>query len=724
MRGRSRVRFLATAQMAVLTAALIGPAGAAAATMAFTLGAPSVSTVQYSDLVTLRGTYTCVNDVVSNCPTTSSSQTATFSLRPSGGTTFTNVATVGTSLVFTTNPAGCVTPCVVPFQVVWRAGRSGAITIPPGVYDLRLMTTIAPGVELISLAGLTITTEDATTTYTGATSGLGGNPLALGASVVDFDRGIGVGNGIITPDINLGGASMVTFALYDSTNTTLVVGPVAASLTPGGVVSGSPTLTPPTAGGSFQMRTTYVGNGFYNTSSDLDVITVTPSNTPPSLVLPASPVVAEATSSAGAAVSYSVSATDAEDDPDPTPSCTPASGSTFAIGNTTVSCTVTDSGLWTITGSFTVQVRDTTSPSVLVTTLESLASSGWFNAASNDGVPGVTVDVSGSDLVGVVSLVCTDNGVSVGALAAGGDSFVLGDGAHAVSCTASDAAGNSSTAGASYDVDQTAPSISGALSPTAAGTGWWNASTGAPTVTWTCGDATSGLDSCSPPSLFGEGAGQSATGTAVDLAGNVATAVVSGVNVDLTAPSAVAFVGGGLVDGGSYGYLVVPAGPTGCTATDPGSGFGSCLVTGYSTAVGVHVLTATATDIAGNTATGTLTYSVASWTLLGFNKPIEMDAVNALKAGNTAQLRFDVFAGSTKLNSPDLVASVDELQVSCATSAPGGSPPPKKKNQANVDASGGHLTVRWDSPNLPGTCWLVTVRTLDGSSLSALFKLK
>ena len=73
MRGRSRVRFLATAQMAVLAAALIGPAGAAAATLAFTLGAPSVSTVQYSDLVTLRGTYTCVNDVVSNCPTTSSS---------------------------------------------------------------------------------------------------------------------------------------------------------------------------------------------------------------------------------------------------------------------------------------------------------------------------------------------------------------------------------------------------------------------------------------------------------------------------------------------------------------------------------------------------------------------------------------------------------------------------------------------------------------------------
>src|SRR6476620_3141196 len=158
MRGRSRVRLVAATQIAVLAAALIGPAGAAAATLAFTLSAPSVSTVQYSDLVTFRGTYSCVNDVVSTCPTTSSSQTATFSLRPTGGPAFTTVASVTTSLVFTTNPAGCVTPCSVPFQVVWRAGRAGAVTIPPGVYDLRLTTTIAAG-ELISMSGLTITTE-------------------------------------------------------------------------------------------------------------------------------------------------------------------------------------------------------------------------------------------------------------------------------------------------------------------------------------------------------------------------------------------------------------------------------------------------------------------------------------------------------------------------------------------------------------------------------------
>jgi hypothetical protein len=727
MRGRSRVRLLATAQMAVLAAALIGPAGVAAATLGFTLGAPSVSTVQYSDLVTFRGAYTCTDDVVSNCPTIASSQVATFSLRPSGGSTFTDVGTVTTSLVFTSTAGGCATACSVPFQVVWRAGRAGTATVPPGVYDLRLTTTIAAG-ELVSLGGITITTEDTTTTYTGATSGLGGSPLALNASVVDLDRGIGTGNGIITPDANLGGASMVTFALYDEANTTLVAGPVAATLLAGGgTVTGS-TLTPPTGGGTFRLRTTYVGNGFYLASGDLDTITVAASNTAPALVLPDSPVVVEATSPAGADVSYAVSATDAEDDPDPTPSCAPSSGSSFGLGDATVSCSVTDGGGLTTTGSFVVRVVDTTAPTIAVGSDEALGGNGWYSAASNDAVGGLTIDVSAADLVGVASLACTDNGADVGSLDPDGDSFVLGDGSHAGACVATDAAGNSASAGASFDVDQTAPSIAGALSPAPAASGWWNASAGAPTVTWSCGDTTSGVASCSNPSTFGEGAGQDATGTAVDAAGNVGTSSVTGVNVDLTGPTAITFVGGGLSDGGSYAYLLVPDGPTGCTASDSVSGVASCSVEGYSTEVGTHVLTATATDVAGNTSTASMSYSVLPWTLVGFAKPIDMDTFNMLKAGNTAQLKFEVFAGSTEVTA-DVVASVAEQQLDCATLAPvGGSEPagstPKKKAQPLVDSSGGRFTVRWESPNLAGTCWRVTVSTPDGSSLSALFKLR
>jgi hypothetical protein len=87
-------------------------------------------------------------------------------------------------------------------------------------------------------------------------------------------------------------------------------------------------------------------------------------NTPPHLNVPANQT-AEATSPAGATVSFSATATDAEDATPPTPICTPPSGSTFAIGTTSVACTVTDSGGKSDSGSFTVTVSDTTPPTLV-----------------------------------------------------------------------------------------------------------------------------------------------------------------------------------------------------------------------------------------------------------------------------------------------------------------------------------------------------------------------
>lgn len=76
---------------------------------------------------------------------------------------------------------------------------------------------------------------------------------------------------------------------------------------------------------------------------------------PPVLVLPSSQTV-NARSPAGAIVSYVVSADDAVD-PSPVVSCAPASGSTFAIGAATVSCTASDAAGNEARGSFTVRVR-------------------------------------------------------------------------------------------------------------------------------------------------------------------------------------------------------------------------------------------------------------------------------------------------------------------------------------------------------------------------------
>jgi hypothetical protein len=69
----------------------------------------------------------------------------------------------------------------------------------------------------------------------------------------------------------------------------------------------------------------------------------------------------EATGPNGATAIFTVTATDAQDGP-LTPTCNRASGSLFAIGTTTVTCSVTDSGQLTGSASFTVTVKDTKAP--------------------------------------------------------------------------------------------------------------------------------------------------------------------------------------------------------------------------------------------------------------------------------------------------------------------------------------------------------------------------
>ena len=77
---------------------------------------------------------------------------------------------------------------------------------------------------------------------------------------------------------------------------------------------------------------------------------------PPQLTLPAD-ITVDATSDAGAVVTYDATATD-DVDGAVTATCSPASGETFAIGTTTVDCAATDSSLNTATGSFSVTVND------------------------------------------------------------------------------------------------------------------------------------------------------------------------------------------------------------------------------------------------------------------------------------------------------------------------------------------------------------------------------
>jgi hypothetical protein len=114
-------------------------------------------------------------------------------------------------------------------------------------------------------------------------------------------------------------------------------------------------------------------------------------NTPPRLTLPAN-IVEEALSASGNVVNYSVLVSD-DQETGLVASCSPASGSTFAIGTTTVNCSVTDDGGMSATGSFTVNIRDTTAPSftsIPTGTITLVADN--INGASFDiGAQGITV---------------------------------------------------------------------------------------------------------------------------------------------------------------------------------------------------------------------------------------------------------------------------------------------------------------------------------------------
>lgn len=107
----------------------------------------------------------------------------------------------------------------------------------------------------------------------------------------------------------------------------------------------------------------------------------------PILHLPG-PITAEATSPAGAVVTYTATADGADSF-----SCSPASGSTFPLGTTTVNCAATNAA-GTSTGSFTVKVQDTTPP-----TISSITASPNNLWPENHKMVDVTVAVSAADLV-------------------------------------------------------------------------------------------------------------------------------------------------------------------------------------------------------------------------------------------------------------------------------------------------------------------------------------
>ena len=154
--------------------------------------------------------------------------------------------------------------------------------------------------------------------------------------------------------------------------------------------------------------------------------------------------------------------------------------------------------------------------------------------------------------------------------------------------------------------DSTSPVITKNVTGTQGSNGWYTSNVG---VDWTVSDPESAISSQSGCADFNVTSDQNATNytCAATSAGGANSDSVS-IKRDATPPTNIQFVGGPNA-GGSYAFGSVPDAPT-CTADDATSTLDSCVVTGYSNAVGGQTLTATATDKAGNKSTATRTYTV------------------------------------------------------------------------------------------------------------------
>jgi hypothetical protein len=267
----------------------------------------------------------------------------------------------------------------------------------------------------------------------------------------------------------------------------------------------------PASGTTFPLGTTTVscsGTDYSgNTTTDTFDVTVV-DTTAPALTVPAD-IAAEATSASGASVSYTASATDVVDAA-PVVSCAPASGSTFPLGTTAVTCTATDATGNESTGSFDVVVGDTIGPSLVLPGTITVEATGPSGAA-------VSYNMSTSDAV--------DPAPIATCAPASGSTFPVGT--TTVHCTATDAAGNQSTGSFSVVVrDTTDPVLSdmpGDMSVTTTNPGGVAVSWPSPSAT----DAVSGHVgvSCSPDSgsTFPIGA-TTVRCSATDDAGNTASA--------------------------------------------------------------------------------------------------------------------------------------------------------------------------------------------------------
>jgi hypothetical protein len=338
------------------------------------------------------------------------------------------------------------------------------------------------------------------------------------ASVVAFDaagNGAGASFDLAIDSVAPGLAtpSNLTLEAEDATGATGAYDVPAASDDTSGA---GPVLCAPASGSRFALGHTTVTCGAddaagHHAEVSFDVLV---QDTTAPVLAPHDDITAEATSASGATAPFDAPATSDAVDGAGVSLCDPASGSTFALGDTTVTCSAADAaGNAGVPSTFSVHVLDTTAP---------LVAPHLDVAAEATGADGATVAFDApatSDAVDGAGTATCDP--------ASGSLFALGS--TDVSCGATDAAGNVALP-ATFHVavhDTTAPAIDAHDDVTAEATGAEGATVTYDTPSTSDAVDGAGIATCAPASgaLFALGHTTVAC-SARDAAGNHASKLV------------------------------------------------------------------------------------------------------------------------------------------------------------------------------------------------------
>jgi hypothetical protein len=421
--------------------------------------------------------------------------------------------------------------------------------------------------------------------------------------------------------------------------------------------------------------------------------------TPPDVTVPAD-ILAEATGPSGAAVTFSSTASDLVDGSVAT-TCLPASGSTFGIATTLVTCSATDAHGNPGSASFHVTVQDTTAPVLSLPGNKLAEATGPSGAA-------VSWTASASDIVdGSVTPVC---------LPASGSTFAIGG--HTVNCTATDAAGNQSAGSFSVTVqDTTAPVLTLPANIVAEATG---PSGRVVSFSASASDLVDG--NVGPVCVPASGSTFAITTTTVnctatDAHANTSSATFTVKVQDTTAPT-IAFHADvtALATSGS-GAIVTYTLPTASDVVDGPVTVTCTPASGAQFALGSTTVNCSATDSHGNTATSSFKV-IVSYNFTGFFKPVDnLPIINVVKAGQAIPVKFSL-GGNMGLNifaanypaSGSIACTTGPVDAVEETVTAGGS-------TLSYDATTGQYIYVWKTDKAwAASCRQLVVKLADGTS--------